>query len=349
MGAVGVCVVEADAVIDVEVPGLGFGTATVDSRSPRRPHMQIEVGDFGPRQAHPGVSRLPAALAHPVAHDTLAVSLVVPESGRNQERRGRAANGNGPVGYGEGLAHLVFRRPAFGAADESGAVLPPPARDRTRQDSRQRPSTSSGDRLPPRPVTSSMHERYRLVWSTSDRLVAYEPTSAEVAHHAPALSAAYSEPHNAAMMSNSGAMSPDDVIEHFLTAGREGARLLLLERDGALAGDADLRHIAGGRAEAAILIGARAAQGQGLGTRFGVMLHAFAFRALRLERVHVAIIPANIPSQRLFRRLGHVPDDGPEGRAFAEASNDITYSVGRAAFEARFAAELAAIRIDTVS
>lgn len=188
--------------------------------------------------------------------------------------------------------------------------------------------------------------RFRFIWSGADELVAYEPTATEVAHHAAALAAAYSEPYNARMMSNSGPMSPADVIAYYTEAVREGARPLLLERDGELAGDADLRHIAEGRAEAAILVASRAAQGQGLGTRFGILLHAFAFRALELERVHVAIIPANVASQRLFAKLGHTPDLTAAGRAFAEADDDVTLSVGRAEFEARFAAELRAVRCE---
>ncbi len=192
-----------------------------------------------------------------------------------------------------------------------------------------------------------MHrQRYRLVWSRADLLVAYEPTEAQVAHHAASLSRAYSESYNAAMMSNSGVMSPADVIEYYAGALRIGARPLLLERDGILAGDADLRHIDAGRGEAAILIAERAAQGQGLGTRFGIMLHAFAFRVVGLQVVHVAIIPENLASQRLFAKLGHTPDLTSEGRRFAEAESDLTLSVTREEFESRYPRELDEIQIE---
>lgn len=181
---------------------------------------------------------------------------------------------------------------------------------------------------------------FRLVWPGVHLCVAYEPTPEEVARHAPALAVAYSDPYNGAMMSNSGPMTAADVIDYYAQARRSGTRTLLLERDGVLVGDADLRHLDQGRAEAAILIASRATQGQGLGTKFGIMLHVFAFRALELERLYVAIIPANVPSQRLFRKLGYTPDASAAARAFAEAPDDLTFTLARAPFEVRFAGEI---------
>jgi RimJ/RimL family protein N-acetyltransferase len=93
------------------------------------------------------------------------------------------------------------------------------------------------------------------------------------------------------------------------------------------------------------MIGARAAQGRGLGTRFATMLHAFAFEVLDLARVYMSVIPANAASQRLFAKLGYQPDDSPEARAFADDETDLTMSVARRPFELLWQHELAAIRL----
>jgi ribosomal-protein-alanine N-acetyltransferase len=175
---------------------------------------------------------------------------------------------------------------------------------------------------------------YRLEWRLGDDvLVAIEPLPAEVESHAEALAAAYNEAHNRAMMAHSTEMSPSDVVEHYASMAAAGARAFLLFRDGVLAGDADLRHVEPRRAELAILIAARAAQGRGLGTRFALMLHAFAFRELRLERVYVTIVPANTASLRLFEKLGYQPDATPEARAYADDAADVSLSLARGEFE----------------
>jgi len=93
------------------------------------------------------------------------------------------------------------------------------------------------------------------------------------------------------------------------------------------------------------MVAARAAQGRGLGTRFAIMLHAYAFQTLGLARVFVAIVPANVASIRLFAKLGYAPDDSPRARDFADDETDLTFSVDRATFEARCADAIAAIRI----
>jgi len=171
--------------------------------------------------------------------------------------------------------------------------------------------------------------RYRIEQRAADGvLVALEPTAEEVREHAPALAAAYNDPHNSAMMGNTTAMSPLDVIDHFASLRASGGRPFLLLDGGALAGDADLRHIERGQAEMAILVAPRAAQG-----RFARMLHALGFGTLGLERVFVTILPQNAASLRLFEKLGYALDASAEARAFAEGPSDVSLSLARAAFE----------------
>jgi RimJ/RimL family protein N-acetyltransferase len=182
-------------------------------------------------------------------------------------------------------------------------------------------------------------------WPAADGLLrAYEPRPDEVAAAAPELAAYYNDAHNSAMMAHQTVMSVADVLEHFERLRSEGGRPFLLEWDGRLMGDADLRHVAGGCAELAIMVGPRASQGKGLGTRFALMLHALAFRTLGLKRIYVTIIPANHASQRLFARLGYEPDDGPAARAYADEDDDIAMSFSRARFEELHAATVADVR-----
>lgn len=177
-------------------------------------------------------------------------------------------------------------------------------------------------------------------------LRAYEPTAEEVARAAPLLLAYYNDPHNRSMLAHEADLALADVAEHYERVAQGGGRAFLLEADGVLVGDADLRGV--GRedaAELAILVGARAVQGRGLGTSFGVMLHAFAFRALKLARVYASIIPANVPSLRLFQRLGHERDESPTARRTADAPDDVTLSLAAARFDALHGALAADVRI----
>ena len=179
----------------------------------------------------------------------------------------------------------------------------------------------------------SLGPRWDGTWQTPDGgLRAYTPTVEEITRFAPGLAAFYNDAYNREMMSNTVAMSPGEVVEHFQSLRAAGGLPFLLEREGELFGDADFRHLGGGTAEFAILIGRRPEQGKGLGTRFALLLHALAFGPLDLERVFVSIIPANLPSQRLFAKLGYQPDHGPAARAFAEDESDVTLSLGRDAF-----------------
>jgi RimJ/RimL family protein N-acetyltransferase len=165
------------------------------------------------------------------------------------------------------------------------------------------------------------------------RLVGREPTPSEIVAAAPRLAAFYNEPHNRAMLGHDAALSEADVVAHYRRLSSAGGRAFLLELDGRLVGDGDLRHVEDHRAEVAILIGERGVQGRGLGTGFGVMLHAFAFGALGLRRLYASIIPANAASLRLFAKLGYERDDTPEARRDVDEPDDVTLSLTAERFD----------------
>jgi len=183
--------------------------------------------------------------------------------------------------------------------------------------------------------------RYRIDW---DELAALEPTAAEIAAHADALSRAYNDPSNATLMGHEEAISPDEVVDTYRGMTARGGRAFLLFRDGELAGDADLRGLAHGNAEFAFMIASPAAQGKGLGTRFALMVHAFAFQQLGLARIYASVVPHNVASRRVFEKLGYRVDESPAARAYADEPDDITLVVERTEFEAHHAAALAQIR-----
>jgi RimJ/RimL family protein N-acetyltransferase len=93
------------------------------------------------------------------------------------------------------------------------------------------------------------------------------------------------------------------------------------------------------------MIASRAAQGKGLGTRFALLVHAFAFRTLGLERLYVSILPHNAASRRLFEKLGYRADTSAQARTYADEADDVTMSVRRADFERTHDASLVAVRI----
>jgi RimJ/RimL family protein N-acetyltransferase len=185
--------------------------------------------------------------------------------------------------------------------------------------------------------------RYRVVWGD---LAAVEPTPDEVAAAAPALAAAYNDPHNAPLMGHVDALTAGDVLDHYADLADEGGRAFLLYEHGVLAGDGDLRDLddESRDCELAIMVAARASQGRGLGTRYAIMLHAFAFRALELARVYVAIVPQNYASRRMFEKLGYLPDDGDRARELAEPG-DLTFCLERSVFETLHRVSLAEIEI----
>ena len=67
------------------------------------------------------------------------------------------------------------------------------------------------------------------------------------------------------------------------------------------------------------MIGQRAAQGQGLGTRFASLIHAFAFDQLQLQHLFVSIVAENVPSRRLFERLGYCADSSDDALTISTA------------------------------
>jgi RimJ/RimL family protein N-acetyltransferase len=111
-----------------------------------------------------------------------------------------------------------------------------------------------------------------------------------------------------------------------------------------MVGDADVRNIVDGAAEIAIQIAARGQQGRGLGTRFAVMIHAFAFRTLELARMYISLIPVNVASRRLFEKLGYTLDDSPQARAFIDEESDLTMSLDRPSFESARHKDVSEIR-----
>jgi RimJ/RimL family protein N-acetyltransferase len=196
--------------------------------------------------------------------------------------------------------------------------------------------------------------RCRIAWpDPSGELLAIEPTTAEVAASAAALAAAYSDPHNAPLMGHVDPLSPADVIEHYAGLADEGGRPFLLYDRGELAGDADFRGLAPGpdgpTAEFAIMVAARAAQGKGLGTRFALMLHRFAFAppplGLGLGRIYVAIVPQNAGSRRLFAKLGYRADHSPTARIYVDEEDDLSLSLGAAEFARDHGAKVAAVEL----
>jgi len=188
--------------------------------------------------------------------------------------------------------------------------------------------------------------RYRISWSSSaGPLLALEPSRVELAHHAPALAAAYNDPHNAPLLGHTEPSTARDVIGHYERLGRRGGHGFLVLRDGALVGDADLRGMTGGAAEFAFLVAAVAEQGKGLGTAIATMIHAFAFTELALTRVFASVIPRNTASRRVFEKLGYALDNGPVARGFADDPEDVTMVIDRASFARSHAQAMAEIEI----
>ena len=58
------------------------------------------------------------------------------------------------------------------------------------------------------------------------------------------------------------------------------------------------------------MIAARATQGRGLGARFAIMLHAFGFGPLGLDRIYVGIVPANVTPWVTAWSLAAIDADG---------------------------------------
>jgi RimJ/RimL family protein N-acetyltransferase len=188
--------------------------------------------------------------------------------------------------------------------------------------------------------------RWAVEWKQGgETLLAIEPDDNEVRLAAPDLAAFYNDSHNRQMMAHGDEPhTTTGVIAFYEELRTEGGRPFLLHMDGVLMGDADFRNIEDGTGEFAIMIGGRASQGRGLGTRFGVMLHTFGYDVLGLERIYISVIPANTASRRLFEKLGYRVDDSAEARELIDDETDVTMSLARSAFESARAGDQAAIR-----
>jgi RimJ/RimL family protein N-acetyltransferase len=178
-----------------------------------------------------------------------------------------------------------------------------------------------------------------------ETLTALEPTDEELRRAAADLAAFYNDSHNRLMMGHDAEPhTAADVIAYYRELRLEGGRPFLLHMNGVLMGDADFRNLAEGTGEFAIMIGGRASQGRGLGTRFGLMLHLFGYDVLGLERIYISVIPANAASRRLFEKLGYQIDDSAVARRFIDEETDLTMSLARAAFDRTRTGDHIAIR-----
>jgi RimJ/RimL family protein N-acetyltransferase len=186
----------------------------------------------------------------------------------------------------------------------------------------------------------------RIEWTTDvGQLAAIEPQLSDVAAYAGVLAAGYNEPENARLMGHVEPFSEADVVDHYESMRDEGARVFLLYLEGKLVGDADLRGMRDGAAEFAFMIAARHQQGKGLGTKFALMVNAYAFTGLGLERVYASISPKNRASRRVFEKLGYTPDSSAEARVFADEAGDDTLVITRETFERAHAPLLARLHI----
>ena len=186
----------------------------------------------------------------------------------------------------------------------------------------------------------------QIAWRTpAGRLLAIEPRPDEVVRHAAALAAAYNDPRNAPLLGHTEDVDEDDVIAHYADVAAAGGHNFLVFVGGELAGDADLRKVGGGAAEFAFMIASPAAQGKGLGTRVALMIHAYGFGRLGLERIYASIIPGNAASRRVFEKLGYQVDASPAARAYADEPGDITMAIDRATFERSHAQAMAEIEL----
>jgi RimJ/RimL family protein N-acetyltransferase len=186
-------------------------------------------------------------------------------------------------------------------------------------------------------------ERFMVEWSTGGLVLCLvEPTTDEVRPHAAALARDYNEPQNRALMTNEHDFTAEDVVEQFAAMQEEGGRPFLLLDHDRLVGDCDLRRIEDTSAEFAIMVGPRATQAKGFGTRFSIMLLALAFDRLGLRTIYASVRPENVGSLRMFDKLGYRVDATPEARRYAEEEDDVCLSIDAPTFRARHGELLAA-------
>lgn len=174
----------------------------------------------------------------------------------------------------------------------------------------------------------------------------YMPQAQEVRRYAEMLAHFYNDEHNRVMMDHSDEHTPEDILELYADTSPDTIRFFI-EADGVFLGDADLRHIDRARrtAEYAVMIGARAAQGKGWGTRVTIMITYFAFAELDLQTVYLSVIPTNVAGRRAYEKVGYQRDHSEAGKQFREHPDDIVMSVDRATFMARHGDVLSGITI----
>lgn len=165
------------------------------------------------------------------------------------------------------------------------------------------------------------------------KLLAFEPTEAEVLIAAPMLAIFNNDRHNSAMLTNTQEMTATEIVESYEFLRTNNGRSFLLEQEGVLTGDADFRNISGSTAEFAILIGSRTQQSRGLGTRYAAMMHVAAFRVLGLERIYASITPTNVASRRMVEKIGYQLDQSAFASSFIEEKDDIVMSIDWPRFE----------------
>jgi RimJ/RimL family protein N-acetyltransferase len=186
----------------------------------------------------------------------------------------------------------------------------------------------------------------QIEWATDvGELLALEPSLQEIFLYSEKLSAGYNDPANATLMGHTSLISATEVVDSYRDSIAAGMRAFLLLLDGEFAGDGDLRNFRGATAEFAFMIAAPSAQGKGLGTRFALMIHAFGFLRLELQRIYASVVPQNTASRRVFEKLGYIEDNSPEGREYAEEPGDVTLMLDRETFLRTHATSLAQIQI----
>jgi RimJ/RimL family protein N-acetyltransferase len=194
---------------------------------------------------------------------------------------------------------------------------------------------------------SSPRELFVAEWVTDrGRLELVEPTDEEVRTHADALAGHYNEPTNRALLTNTCDFTARDVVDQFAGMRARGCHPFLLTLDGSLVGDGDLRNVEERSAEYAVMVGPRASQAKGLGTRFSVMVLALAFERLGLARVYASVRPENAGSLRMFEKVGYRVDASPAARRYAEEADDVCVSIDREAFRRAHSVAIAGIRLE---
>jgi RimJ/RimL family protein N-acetyltransferase len=190
-------------------------------------------------------------------------------------------------------------------------------------------------------------ELFLVEWAVKDtRLTLVEPTGEEVRAHAAALADYYNHAANRALLSNTHDFTEGDVVRQFAAMREVRGRPFLLMVGGALIGDCDLRNVQGHTAEYAVMVGPRAWQARGYGTRFSLMVLALAFERLGLDRVYASVLAENAGSLRMLAKVGYVLDASPAARRYAEKPDDVCVSIAAAAFRRAHSEAMARIRIE---